>query len=91
MMRSSVDLPPPLGPSTAVSWPDSMSTVTSSSAWKSPNDLLTSRTWMLMQISLRRRPLNDVMPIRMSSEMTASSRPALYAAVGWSWLTRLLT
>jgi hypothetical protein len=50
MMRSSVDLPPPLGPSRAVSWPVGMVTSTSSSATKSPNLLfrpLTSQGWFL--------------------------------------------
>src|SRR4051812_6562691 len=41
--RSSVDLPLPLGPSSAVSDPLSTSTETSSSAAKSPNFLLTLR------------------------------------------------
>ena len=36
MIRSNVDLPPPLGPSSAVSEPVGMSTETSSSAAKSP-------------------------------------------------------
>ena len=36
MMRSSVDLPLPLGPSRAVSEPSATSTLTSSSAVKSP-------------------------------------------------------
>ena len=36
MIRSNVDLPPPLGPSNAVSEPGFTSTVTSSSALKSP-------------------------------------------------------
>ena len=44
MTRSSVDLPPPLGPSSAVSEPDGMSTETSSRAAKSPKLLLTLRT-----------------------------------------------
>ncbi len=43
MMRSSVDLPPPLGPSRAVSCPVGMLTVTSSRATKSPKRLLTWR------------------------------------------------
>ena len=48
MMRSSVDLPPPLGPSSAVSWPVGMLTDTSSSATKSPKRLLTLMTSMLI-------------------------------------------
>ena len=39
MIRSSVDLPEPLGPSSAVSEPSGISSETSSSATKSPNDL----------------------------------------------------
>ena len=39
MMRSSVDLPPPLGPSSAVSSPDGTMRSTSDSAVKSPNRL----------------------------------------------------
>ena len=39
MMRSSVDLPEPDGPSSAVSEPVSTSTETSSSAWKSAEPL----------------------------------------------------
>ena len=39
MMRSSVDLPEPLGPSSEVSDPSGISSETSSSATKSPNDL----------------------------------------------------
>ena len=48
MMRSRVDLPPPLGPSSAVSWPVGMLTVTSSRATKSPKRLPTPETSMLM-------------------------------------------
>ena len=50
MTRSSVDLPPPLGPSSAVSEPDGISTETSVSAAKSPKLLLTSRTMMLIDV-----------------------------------------
>ena len=39
MIRSRVDLPPPLGPRRAVSWPVGMLTLTSSSATKSPKRL----------------------------------------------------
>ena len=56
MIRSSVDLPPPEGPSSAVSWPVGMETETSSSATKSPKDLLTFLMSMLMrELSLGRR------------------------------------
>ena len=48
MIRSSVDLPPPLGPSSAVSCPVGSETETSSRATKSPNLLLTPVTSMLM-------------------------------------------
>ena len=41
MIRSSVDLPPPLGPSSAVSRPVGMLTDTSSRATKSPKRLVT--------------------------------------------------
>ena len=47
MMRRSVDLPPPLGPRSAVSCPVGMLTSTSSSATKSPKRLLTWETSML--------------------------------------------
>ena len=47
MMRSRVDLPPPLGPSSAVSCPVGMLTETSSRATKSPKRLLTWATSML--------------------------------------------
>src|SRR3954469_8903029 len=48
MIRRSVDLPPPDGPSRAVSWPLGMSRLTSCSATKSPKFLVTSLIWMLM-------------------------------------------
>src|ERR1044072_5414208 len=48
MMRSRVDLPPPEGPSRAVSWPVGRLTVTSSRATKSPNFLVTPVTSILM-------------------------------------------
>ena len=41
MIRSSVDLPEPLGPSSAVSEPGGISTETSSSAVKSPKRFVT--------------------------------------------------
>ncbi len=44
MIRSRLDLPEPLGPSSAVSEPPGTSSVTSSSATKSPKRLVTSRT-----------------------------------------------
>ncbi len=47
--RSSVDLPPPLGPSSAVRRPVGTETETSSSATKSPKVLRTSRISMLMR------------------------------------------
>jgi hypothetical protein len=43
MMRRSVDLPLPLGPSNAVSEPAGTATDTSSSAMNDPNVLLTER------------------------------------------------
>src|ERR1700761_5031921 len=52
MMRSSVDLPPPLGPSSAVSRPLSTVRLTSSSATKLPNRLPTCSTAM---------PISDVL------------------------------
>ena len=48
MIRSRVDLPPPDGPSRAVSWPVGMETLTSSRATKSPNFLVTPVMSMLM-------------------------------------------
>src|SRR6478609_4017380 len=57
MIRSRVDLPPPDGPRRAVSWPVGSDTLTSSSATKSPNFLLTPLISMLMHVlaSLRAR------------------------------------
>src|SRR5262245_66556721 len=46
MIRSSVDLPEPLGPSSAVSEPLFTSSDTSSSAVNAPKDLDTLRTWI---------------------------------------------
>ncbi len=46
MIRRSVDLPEPLGPSSAVSEPPSTSSDTSSSATKSPNTFETLRMTM---------------------------------------------
>ena len=48
MIRSSVDLPEPLGPSSAVSEPSGTSSDTPSRALKSPNDLTMSVTVMLI-------------------------------------------
>jgi len=47
MMRRSVDFPPPLGPSRAVSCPVGMVTFTSSSATKSPKRFPIPSTSML--------------------------------------------
>src|SRR3712207_1558780 len=54
MIRSSVDLPPPEGPRSAVSCPGGIVTFTSSSATKSPNRLVTPVMSMLMWFSLLR-------------------------------------
>ncbi len=48
MMRRSVDLPLPLGPSSAVSEPSATSTLTSSSAVKSPKRFVMCAAWMVM-------------------------------------------
>ena len=48
MIRSSVDLPEPLGPSNAVRDPSWTSSETPARAWKSPKDLTMSVTWMLI-------------------------------------------
>jgi hypothetical protein len=50
MIRSRVDLPPPEGPSRAVSCPVGMVTLTSSRATKSPNFLLTPEMSMLIYL-----------------------------------------
>ncbi len=52
MIRSSVDLPEPDGPSSAVREPVSISTETSSSAWKLPKRFEMLRTSMLMPAPL---------------------------------------
>src|SRR5438046_8482533 len=52
MTRSSVDLPPPLGPSSAVSDPGRMSTDTSRSTGVPPKLLVTSRTSIAIGPSL---------------------------------------
>ena len=62
MIRSSVDLPPPLGPSSAVSWPVGRSTMMSSSATKSPNFLVTPVTlisYMSLSLLLRAEDRHD--------------------------------
>ena len=50
MIRSSVDLPEPDGPSSAVSDPSGISSETSSSATKSPNVLVTARTVIMRRL-----------------------------------------
>src|SRR3954468_8999775 len=52
MMRSNVDFPPPLGPSSAVRSPSGISTLTSSSATNSPNFLLMCETVIAMSAVL---------------------------------------
>src|SRR5260221_12456393 len=52
MMRSSVVLPQPEGPSSAMSSPDWMSRLTSRRAWESPNCLLALRISQLMAFLL---------------------------------------
>ena len=51
MMRSSVDLPEPLGPSRAVSLPSGASNEMSSRAVKSPNCLETDSTAIMFRFS----------------------------------------
>src|SRR4051812_16299847 len=58
MIRSSVDLPEPLGPSSAVSEPSGTSSVTRSSAVKSPKFLVTAWTSILI-CGLRRGSLRS--------------------------------
>ena len=53
MMRSSVVLPQPEGPSKAISSPEAMSRLTLRRAWKSPNCLLTLRISILMFFPFR--------------------------------------
>ena len=81
MTRSRVDLPPPLGPSSAVSEPLGISTETSVSAAKSPKFLFTSRTMMLMTCSSfgRRAWL-----ISRARTAVSTSRTAQAYAVCWS-------
>ena len=73
MTRSSVDLPEPLGPSSAVSEPSSTATETPSSAWKSPKRLRhvvdCDHDW-----SFRGR--SPVITSRVASAMSASSAEA---------------
>src|SRR5689334_19254341 len=59
MTRSRVDLPPPLGPSSAVSEPDGMSTETSSSATNSPNFLVMRRASIPMSGLLGPEEVHD--------------------------------
>ena len=73
MIRSSVDLPEPLGPSSEVSEPSGISSETSSSATKSPNDLRTSRTAIMRHPSVG---LIWVMASSVASAMSASSADA---------------
>ena len=76
MMRSSVDLPPPLGPSSAVSWPVGMLTDTSSSATKSPNRLPTSCDLDAHRISVSSfGRMNDT--TTMQATATSASRNAV--------------
>ena len=74
MTRSSVDLPPPLGPSSAVSEPSGISTETSSRATKSPNCLVTLSA--LIAISASWRGLNMVMRSTVESAIRASTTEA---------------
>ena len=77
MIRSRVDLPPPDGPSRAVSWPFGMVTETSSSATKSPKRLVTPETSMLMRVdSLGRRSETTTMQ---STATNASTNDVAYA------------
>ena len=83
MIRSSVDLPEPLGPSSAVSEPFGTSSVTSSSAVKSPNRLDTS--WMSILIGFHAsRVQSTVIASSTISDITASSVAAAYAPlIAW--------
>ena len=79
MMRRSVDLPLPLGPSSAVSEPSATSTLTSSSAVKSPKRFVMFCAWMVMSASLRscagftmlRAMQDDARPSRASNSEVA--------------------
>ena len=81
MTRSRVDLPPPLGPSSAVSEPDAMSTDTSRSTGVAPNDLFTCRTSIAISWLLRRAV--PWVSSRMSTAISASTVATAKAAV-WS-------
>ena len=87
MIRSRVDLPPPLGPSSAVSWPVGMLTDTSSRATKSPkrlvdvadldaHELLLETGW---DVSGRR---NDTMTMH-TTDTAASTNDTAYALGRW--------
>ena len=82
MIRSSVDLPLPLGPSKATSDPVGTSSETSSSATKSPNRLETLR----IEMDIRRGSslgLSRIMQIRTMTAITASISETAYAPA-WS-------
>jgi len=72
MMRSSVDLPDPLGPRSAVSEPVSTSTETSSSATKSPKRFEMLRAWMDIY-SVSSLGLITVIPMSTSTASVAST------------------
>src|SRR3954452_5795787 len=59
MIRRSVDLPPPLGPRSAVSDPEGMSTETSSRATKPPKRLVMWLTWMPTSVLLRSEEVHE--------------------------------
>ena len=80
MIRSSVDLPEPLGPSSAVSEPSGTSSVTSSSAAKSPNRLEIASAVDPHLASPFSGP-NSVIASSTISDITASSVAAAYAPV----------
>ena len=72
MMRSSVDLPEPLGPSSAVSEPSGISSETSSSARKSPKRLVMDVAVIMRSF----RGLMSVIASSVASAMTARSAEA---------------
>ena len=88
MMRSSVVLPQPDGPSSATSSPVGNSRLTSSSATKSPNVLRMLRTSMLMVPLVgcswvpARHSIN-VLTTRVTSASSASSDATAKAAANW--------
>ncbi len=83
MIRSSVDLPLPLGPSSAVSAPSSTRMQTSSSATKSPKRLLTLRTSIAIRRPslLRVRRVSRFIASSVASASSASTTAAVYAPV----------